>query len=183
VGVVDERAADERPDGGGDAPEARPGADRLRPVGRDEGALDHRQAARGQQRPAHALQHAGDDQRLRVGRDAAQQGGEGEPRRADHEDPPPAEAVAQRAAEQDQAGQGEQVAVGDPLELGERRVEVLADGLQGDVDDRAVEEGHARAESGRGDDCSSGRRTESDVGDLGIPIHVQEIMLPPWLVG
>ena len=49
--------------------------------------------------------------------------GRGEPDDADHEDPAPAEPVAQRAAEQDQAGQREQVAVGDPLQLrpGSRR--------------------------------------------------------------
>ena len=83
------------------------------------------------------------------GREAAQQRGEREPHGADDEDPAPAEPVAERAAEQDQAGEREQVAVGDPLQLGQARVEVLADGAQRDVDDGAVEQRHPRAEDGR----------------------------------
>ncbi len=65
VDVLDQRATDERTDRRRDAAEARPRADRLRAAVRLEGALDHRQAAGGQQRGADALEDAGDDQHQR----------------------------------------------------------------------------------------------------------------------
>ena len=101
-----------------------------------------------------------------------------EPDGPDHEDPAPAEPVAQRPAEQDQAGEREQVAVGDPLQLGEARVEVLADGAQRDVDDGAVEEGDARAERGRRDDRPSRRRPHPD-GRWRRINHIQKGSLLP----
>ena len=76
-------------------------------------------------------------------------------------------------AEQDQRGHGEEVAVGDPLQLRQRRVEVGAHRPQGDVDHRAVEQRQPRAEGGRGHDPPRGRRTPGDsahaprLGDAG----------------
>ena len=58
-----------------------------------------------------------------------------------------AEEVAQPAAEQEEAAEGEQVGVDDP---GERRLgeaEILADRRQGDAHDRHVEDDHQVAEA------------------------------------
>ena len=68
-----------------------------------ERALDHRQAARRQQRGADALEDPGGDQHLGVGARPQSSEARREQHGADHEDPAPAEAVAERAAEQDQA--------------------------------------------------------------------------------
>ena len=57
-----------------------------------------------------------DDEHLDVRRRAAQQRRGREPHGADHEDPAPAEAVAERAAEQDQRREREQVAGQHPLQ-------------------------------------------------------------------
>ena len=121
-------AAEERAGRAGDAGQTRPGADRAHPVLRPEGRLQDRQAARRQQRAADALDRAGGDQRPDVRRDPAGQRRHGEPHDADDEDPAPAEAVAQRAAEQDQRGQGQRVGVDRPLQPGHAGVQRLADG-------------------------------------------------------
>ena len=72
--------------------------------------------------------------------------GQREPDHADQEHPAAAEPVAERAAEQDQPGQRERVAVDRPLQPAQRGVQVPADGGQRDVDHGRVEERHARAE-------------------------------------
>ena len=157
--VVDQRTADERADRRRDPAQPGPRADRRCPVLGRERALDHCQASGGEQGAADPLQHPGRDQDLGVGRQSAERGGRGEPDHPDHEDPPPAEAVPERATEQDQARQRQQIAVRHPLELGEGRLEVLADRPQRDVDDRPVEERHPRAEDRRGDDRATGHGT------------------------
>ena len=80
-----------------------------------------------------------------------------EPAGAEQEDAPAAVAVAEGAAEQDERGQRERVAVEDPLQPGERRVEVGGHAGQGEVDDRRVEHRHPRAEDGRQQHPPSGR--------------------------
>ena len=110
--------ADERADRGGDAAEPRPGADRRRPgrrgrrrPGSSPGCPGVSSAPPTPCRTRAAISTSG------VGREPAQQRRQREPDGADHEDPAPAEPVPERAAEQDQRGQREQVAVGDPLQL------------------------------------------------------------------
>ena len=61
------------------------------------------------------------DEHRDVRREPAEQRRQREPDDADEEHPPPAEPVAERAAEQDQRGQGQRVAVDGPLQAGERR--------------------------------------------------------------
>ena len=58
---------------------------------------------------------------------------------AEAEDPPLAEDVAERAADEDERREREQVAVGDPLLAGEAAAEIVLDRGQRDVDDRRVE--------------------------------------------
>ena len=88
---------------------------------------DQREAARGEQRAADALQGPGRDQLLDVRGQPADQRGEREPHDPDQEHPPPAEVVAQRAAEQDQRGERERVGVDRPLQAGEPGAELGAD--------------------------------------------------------
>ena len=54
-----------------------------------------------------------------VGGQSAQGRGNREPDDSDQEDATSTQPVTQRPAEQDQAGQGQEVGVADPLELGE----------------------------------------------------------------
>ena len=162
-GVLHQGTAHERPDRRGDAAEPRPGADGAGPALGLERALDHGQAAGRQHRGADALQDAGEDQHGGAGGDPAQQRREREPDGADHEDAPAAVAVAERAAQQDQRRHGQQVAVADPLQLGQARVEVPADGAQGDVDDRAVEQREPRAEDRGRHDRAPGRAAVRDL--------------------
>ncbi len=141
-------APQERAGRAGDAGQPGPGADGAHPVLGAEGRLQDRQAARRQQCSADALDRAGGDESADVGRDSTGQRRDGEPHDADHEHPPPAEPVAERAAEQDQGGEGQRVGVDGPLQARDPRVQVLTDGGQRDVDDRAVDERHPRAEDG-----------------------------------
>ena len=67
-----------------------------------------------------------------------------EERDPDQEEAPVAEEVAQPAAEQQEAAEGQQVRVHDPGERGVRKAEVLLDRRQRDVHDRHVEHDHQR---------------------------------------
>ena len=62
------------------------------------------------------------------------------------EDPPLAVEVAERAADEDQRAEREQVGVGDPLLAGQAAAEVALDRRQRDVDHRRVEPRHERAQ-------------------------------------
>jgi hypothetical protein len=66
----------------------------------------------------------------------------------DDEHPAAAEAIPERAAEQDERGQGQRVAVERPLQPVEPGAEVLADGREGHVDHGGIEHGHAGTEHG-----------------------------------
>ena len=147
---VDQPPAKKRTYSGGHAAEAGPRADGGHPVILGEGGLQDGQAARGQQRPADALQGARRDQHPDVRRHPAQQRRDGEPHGADDEHLPPPVAVPERAAEQQQPGQGERVGVHHPLQAGHAGVELPADGRERDADHGRVERGHARAEHGGG---------------------------------
>ena len=164
---ADQVAAEQRPERRRHPAQPRPGADRAGAVAGPEAGLDDRQAARRQQRPADALDEPGEDQQLRARRHRAEQRGDGEEPDAEDEDAPPPVAVAERAAEQDQRGQGQQVAVEDPLQGAGAGAEVAADVRQGDVDDGAVEEGHPRAGDGDGEQPAPGGALEGDAGGSG----------------
>jgi hypothetical protein len=89
--------------------------------------LDHGQAARREQSGAGALENPGGHELVGGDRHRAQQRADREPRHADDEDAAAAVPVTQGTADQDQRGEGEQVAVGDPLQLLEAGVEVGSD--------------------------------------------------------
>ncbi len=145
-GHTHQHAAEDRPERGGDAAESRPRADRRRPVLLAERRLQDRQRPGRQQRGAGPLESTHRDQHFGSGRQRTAHGGGGEPQDADHEDPPPAHPVTERAAEQEQPGQGQRVGVQRPLQAGQPTAEILADARQRDVDDRAVELGQPAAQ-------------------------------------
>ena len=86
-----------------------------------------------------------------------------EPDGADDEDPPPAEPVGQRAAEQDERGERQRVAVERPLQPGEVGAQVLADPGERDVDDGRVEHRQAGAEHRRQEHPAPRRLAEADL--------------------
>ena len=156
--------AHERSGGPADTRHPRPGADRAGPVLGSERRLQDGEAAGGEEGAADALQRPGGDQRLDVGRQAAQQRREGEPHDADDEDAPPAEPVAERAAEQDHRGEGERVGVDGPGEARQTGSERVPDAWHGDVDDGRVDERERGAENRGGQDPAGPRGPESKPG-------------------
>ncbi len=97
---------------------------------------------------------------------------EGEAHHAEEIDPPASQPVPQCATDQDQRGQAQQVAGGDPLQLRQRGVEVEADLAQRDVDDRAVQHRDPGAEDdrGQGDPAAGGAKLEEP--DLRFVVRV-----------
>ena len=75
----------------------------------------------------------------------------GEQADAEHEDPPAAEAVAERGAGQEQDGEGEGVGIHDPFELGEAGIELGADHRQCGGDDEIVQGRHEQDDRGDGE--------------------------------
>ena len=82
---------------------------------------------------------AGEDQQLDRRRERAQQRGDAEPGDADREHAPLAVQVGERAGDEDQRREREQVGVRHPLLAGEPAAEVVGDGRQRDVDGRGVD--------------------------------------------
>ena len=80
---------------------------------------------------------------------------DGEDGDAGQEGPAPAEEVAGACAQEQEAAEGEQVAVDDPGELAPREAEPLLDVRQGDVDDGGVQDDH---QLGRQNDEQEHRR-------------------------
>ena len=120
----------------------------LRPLGRlGEQVHDQRQRHGRDDRAAEALHGArGDQQRLRVGQ-AAGERGEREQRDAEQEQPAVAVEVAEPAAEQQEAAEGQHVGVDHPDQRGLGEAEVGPDRRQRDVHDRRVEHDHQVAEA------------------------------------
>ena len=102
-----------------------------------------------EQRAGDALQRARRDQQADARRERAQHRGRAEAADAEREHAPLAVEVAERAADQDQRAERQQVAVDDPLLPGEAAAEPALDRRQRDVDDGAVEQRDARAEDRR----------------------------------
>ena len=163
AGHLDDPAAEERPDRPRDAGQAGPGADRPHPVPVDERGLQDGQGTRGQQSATDALQCPGSDQEADAGGNSAEQRRDREPGHADQVDPASAEAVTQRAAEQDERGQGQGVTVDHPLQTGRAGAQVVPDPWQRDVDHGAVDERHTGPEDGRQQDPPAGGLAVPDV--------------------
>lgn len=154
--VVDQPAAAVRAERRTECGDPGPDADALGAVGRSEGAVEERQTARYDERAADPLDRPGSDQQLDGRRGGAGQGREEHDAEADDEDPAAAEVVGQRAGEQQQGRDREQVAGDDPLQLGDSGVQRRADRRDGDVDHVRVEEADHRREHGRGEQRRTG---------------------------
>ena len=124
-------------------------AERSRAVNVDD---DDRQRTRGEQRTEHALQRPAGDEDLDGLRQRAHQRDHTEATDADQEDPARTEHVAQRAADEDQRSECQQVGVGHPLLAGEPSAEIALDRGESDVHDRRVQSCHERAHDRRDQD-------------------------------
>jgi hypothetical protein len=99
----------------------------LRAVTGRERCLQDREAAWREQRPSDALESAGSHKPLRGRRQAAEQRRGSEPDDSDNEDPSTPEPVAQGTADEDEGRERERVAVHDPLQAGDARMQLSAD--------------------------------------------------------
>ena len=148
--ALHDRAADERAERDGQAADAAPGAERDTAAIRRHRGREDRQRERQHDRAAEPLDRAGRDQLVRRPGERGQGRAAGEDRKADREEPPAAEAVAERGAGEEQDGEGEGVGVHHPLEPGQARVEVMTDHGQCGRHDEVVERRHEERDRG---DC------------------------------
>ena len=107
------------------------------------------EAGRCEQAAGDALKDAAGDEHLLTGRDPAEHRGESEPDRANDEHVPPAEAIAERAADEVERCQRQGVREDDPLLTSEADAEIAFDRRQRDIDDGGVHERHRGARDGR----------------------------------
>ncbi len=139
---VDEDAAEHRPDRRRDHRDAEHADRGLGAIFERVGAVQHRRADRRDEAGADALQDTEHDQLLEGLRQPAGERRDDERDQRQREHPFGAEPVAEPAGGRDHGGVGEQVADGDPLDVGGRHAEVLRHRRQGDVDHRAVDDRH-----------------------------------------
>jgi hypothetical protein len=107
-----------------------------------EDLFEHPESLGDHQRPERALQHPEGDQHLHRWRRRARRGHQGETGRADQEQPPAAEHVAQARTGDQEHSEREGVAGGQPLQGGGAATECGPNRRAGDVDDRRVQEIH-----------------------------------------
>ncbi len=148
---VDQDAAQDGPAGAGDGGDGRPGADGAAALGARKAGADERQAVRYQQGRPDALHRARGDQLRRVRREAGRDRGDGQDGEPGGEQASPAEAIAGGSGREGEGAQEERVDARDPLHLRDGGDEALLDRRQGDVDDRRLEGGDARAEDRPGE--------------------------------
>src|SRR5581483_4965953 len=146
---VDEPAADGRADHERDAAPGRPLPDRRAARRARERRREHRERRGSEERARDSLQAAEDDERGRVRRRRAEDRDGAEARDADREHAELDEDLAERAADEDQGAEREEVRVDDPLLRREPAAEVVLDVRQRDVDHRTVDERHRRAQDAR----------------------------------
>ncbi len=127
------------PDRDADAGHAGPDADRPAALVRREHGGQDRQRRGHDERAAEAHQRPRGDQHPRAGGDRRGGGTGAEDQQAERQRAPAAEAVAERAGGEQQAGEHEHVGVHDPLELRRGRAELAFKRRQRDVEDRVVE--------------------------------------------
>ena len=138
-----EDAAEQQADGAAGA--AHGGVDAEGPVARRPGRKrrgDQRQGGRRGERAARALHRPRREDPPLAGGQAAGERAQREDQHAGHEHPAAAVDVAEPAAEQKEAAEGERVRGDDPLEAGAAEPERPLDVRQGNVHDRGVEHDH-----------------------------------------
>ena len=123
---------------------------------------DDRQGLWHQQGTGRTLEEPGDHQGLQGGRQAAEDRGHAEADEPDGEHAPASEPVAERAGQNEERGEDDQVPgrdVGQPFKAAEHHGrQLLPDGEEGDVDDRAIEEYDARSQHDREQDPAAPHR-------------------------
>ena len=139
VEVLEQQAADERAEADADRGRAGPDADRLSALVAREDVRDDRQRRRHDQRAADAHDRPDGDELSRGLDEEDRQAREAEQRDACLQGALAAEAIAERAEREKQAGERHQVRVDHPLQRRAGCIEVLLQGRQGDVEDRVVE--------------------------------------------
>ena len=107
--------------------------------------------------------------------DGRQQRADAEDRQPDDQRPLAAEAVAEAAGDQQQAGEDEQVAVHDPLQLARAGVELLADRRQRDVEDRVVDARRSAGSVASTTSACQRRAYRLDAGDMRLLLGVHGI--------
>ena len=131
------------------AHEPRPCTDRAPSILLADRRRKQGQAARHEQGGSDSLEGSGRDEGLGRRSNPTQGGRHRERTDADHEDATTPVLVAERASEEQEGGEGHEVGVEHPLQVGEIGVQVHGDRGERDVHDRAVEEGHPGAKDRR----------------------------------
>ena len=142
-----EHATEQRTEGGGRTHHRTPDTERRGTVLATEQGGHRGQGVRHDHRASDALQHTGGKQHPRTLRG----GGEHRTRHEDHctdlKHQFAPSGVAQLAKRQQQRGKHDVVERGDPLGVGQVNADIIDDGGDGDVDDRAVEHDHGQTQS------------------------------------
>jgi hypothetical protein len=138
--VLEQDAADDRPERGAGREHRRPDGDGEPPlVAVGEDAPQQRQRRGHEHRAEDAHRGARRDQQLGVGRERRERRDGGEPGRADEQHPSPSETVAERAHRDEQSRQHERIGVDDPQLLRARGLEVECDRRQREAQHRVVD--------------------------------------------
>ncbi|MBL7258431.1 tetratricopeptide repeat protein [Actinoplanes sp. LDG1-01] len=150
VQALDDRAAHDRADRHAEAADATPD-----PHGRRTESVRHRLGQQGQGQGSHrgaaqALHRAGGGELPRLGRQGRGRRGQREDDQAGDEHAAAAEAVAERGRGEQERRERQRVGVDEPLQVGQRRVEVGADHRQRRAHDQVVQRDHEGRDADRG---------------------------------
>ena len=138
--VLEQQPTDHRSGRDADADHGAPDAERGRALAAlAEGVADDRQRGREDHRGGRSHREPGRDQRSRRVDHGADHAGRGEADQTEDQRRPTAVAVGEAAGGEHQRGEGQVVAVDDPLQRAGAGVEIGGDARQRDVDDRGVE--------------------------------------------
>ena len=165
--VFDQPAAEDGTERHGDGGKAGPGADGAAALLLGKEALMMARLPGVSKRGAQSLKSAGGDQLMDGLRHPASSRGKGEQRDAYQKNTTAAKEVASGTSDQDQCAEKQSVGLNYPLHVDDSCVEAGLEGGQGDIDHRAIDEGHAGAEDGSSEDPGSRAGLTGDVGGAG----------------
>ena len=126
------------------------------------------------ERAADAHQRPGGDQHVGGGGDGGQGRAGAEHQQAEGQRPAAAEAVAERAGGEQQAGEDEHVGVDDPLQRGGGGGEIALERRQRDVEDRVVEADHDQRDAEDGERPPAARIRARRRSCGGAPVRVSK---------
>ena len=146
--VLDQPATHHGADSGSDCAKARPGPDGATAFILRKRTTDDGETAGNEERRAESLKRPGSDQLADVPSKSARGRRRGEQRNADQKNAATAVVIAKRTADEQQRGEQKRVGFDHPLQVNGGGVEARLQRRQRDVDDGAVDEGHAGSENG-----------------------------------